>query len=152
MRSLLRVVTGLVVACLVAGASHGIFAALSPLDSRIAPPLSVAPWELALLTATHFFLFSAPFAVIATIFAEWLAIRSLGFYLSVALAIAFAGFAAQYINDGPDRSILNDYAIRAFLTAGFLGGFVYWLIAGQSAGRVAAPAELKPPPFSPVQG
>jgi hypothetical protein len=124
---------GLIFACLVAGFSHVLFAKHGPGPSNSEPPML----EFVLLTATHYFLFSAPFAFIAAVLAEWLSLRSLSYFLCSALAIAFAGFVAQYANEGPDLTILNDYAIRAFLTAGFSGGFVYWLVAGRSAGREA---------------
>jgi hypothetical protein len=31
-------------------------------------------------------------------------------------------------------TIVNDYALRAFLTVGFFGGLAYWLAAGRRAG------------------
>jgi hypothetical protein len=34
-----------------------------------------------------------------------------------------------------EPTVWNSYALAAFLTSGFFGGFVYWLAAGQFAGR-----------------
>lgn len=130
LRALSRVLFGLILACVAAALTQVVFAV---------PPLHTAAaefdrGELTLLAATHFMLFSAPFALVAAAIAEWQAIRSFGFYAFTAIAIALAGFAAQYVSEGTDLTILNDYAIKAFLSAGFAGGLVYWIVAGRNAG------------------
>ena len=63
--------------------------------------------------------------------AEWLAIRSWIYYVIAGIVIALGGFGAESSAEvGGQPSIVNDYALRAFLTVGFLGGFAYWLAAG----------------------
>ena len=130
-KALLRVLLGLVLACLAAGLAQVAFAwtpagiAQSGRDAG----------ELVLLAATHFVLFSAPFALVAAAIGEWQSIRGWTYYAFVAIAIAFAGFLAQYASEGSDATILNNYAFKAFLTTGFIAGFVYWAIAGRRAGE-----------------
>ena len=131
LKSLLRVLAGFILACVAAGFCHVVFAT-NPFGT---PVSEIGTLELTLLAATHFTLFAAPFVFIAAAIAEWQSIRSLSYYALAATAIAFAGFAAQYASEGTDLTILNDYAIRAFLTAGFAAGLVYWMVAGRSAGE-----------------
>ena len=50
-----------------------------------------------------------------------------------------AGFFALYSGEtvGPN-SIVNQYAIVAYLCSGLVGGLAYWLISGRNAGDVEA--------------
>lgn len=94
--------------------------------------------DLALLTATHSAIFAAAFVLIAAGFGEWFSIRALPFYLILGCAISLLGLAAQFSSEiAGQPTILNNYAIQAFLTAGFFAGFIYWLAAGQFAGSPA---------------
>jgi hypothetical protein len=70
-------------------------------------------------------------AVLAIVLAEIFAWRSVLYYLLVGGAIGLLSdqFAGQY-----GRFEFVDRRIAIFLAAGFVGGFTYWLIAGQSAG------------------
>lgn len=137
--TLIRVLLGLIVACLVAGAvtvsfvvTPGDIAALSG-EAR-ADRLATAG-TLSLLAATHSAIFAAPFAIVAVIIGEWLSIRSWLYYVLVAIAIAMAGFGAEMLGEVEGQpTIVNDYAVRAFLAAGFFSGFAYWLVAGRRAG------------------
>ena len=73
--------------------------------------------------------------------AEWYAVRSWIYYALCGVAIAVGGFAAlhsQEVEGYP--TILNDYALRAYLTVGLLGGLAYWLVAGRRAGGRRADA------------
>jgi hypothetical protein len=110
--------------------------------------------DLALLTATHSAIFAAAFMLIAAGLGEWLSIRSLAFYLTTGMGIALLGFIAQFSSEVAGQpTILNNYALKAFLTAGFFGGFVYWLASGQFAGRapeVTNTATSAEPPALPV--
>jgi hypothetical protein len=137
--TLLRVLFGFVVACLVAGVATVAFV-ITPADIATLPQ---DLWSerlgsagvLSLLAATHTAIFSFPFALIALALAEWQRIRSWIYYVLVGIAIALGGFAAEYLAEaGGQPSILNDYALRAFLTVGFFGGLAYWLVAGRWAG------------------
>lgn len=141
--ALARVAFGFALASLAAGLVTVMFVntpaeVLSQPASRL-PQAASATFDLALLTATHTAIFSAAFVLIMAGIGEWFSIRALPYYLLGGMAIAALGFAAQYSSEvGGQPTILNDYAAKAFLTAGFFAGFVYWLASGQFAG--------KPPP------
>jgi hypothetical protein len=127
-----RVLSGFVLACLVAGLTQVLFAflpteALSDLDllPRVMP------------IATHIAIFSAPFALVAIATAEWQQLRDWVFYVFAAMAIALIGFFAQYNSetDGQGWSILeSNYPLIAFLVTGLASGFAYWASAGRFAG------------------
>ena len=156
--TLARVAFGFALASIAAGLVTVMFVD-TPVDV-LAQPASRLPQtasqtlDLALLTATHFGIFAAAFVLIAAGLGEWLSIRSLPFYLIAGMGIALLGFIAQFSSEVAGQpTILNNYALKAFLTAGFFGGFVYWLASGQFAGRApdvtdaAASTEVAPPPF-----
>ncbi|KWT66264.1 hypothetical protein APY04_2460 [Hyphomicrobium sulfonivorans] len=140
MLTLLRVLFGFIVACLVAGAVTVAFI-VTPGDVAALPAEAqgerlINAGVLALLTATHSAIFAFPFAVLAIGIAELARLRSLLFYVAVGVIIALGGFSAEYMNEvAGEASILNNYALAAFLAAGALGGFTYWLFAGRKAGR-----------------
>lgn len=139
--ALLRVLLGFAAATLAAGLVQAVFA--------LAPgglPKGSDLIEIVLLTATHFAVFSAPFALVAAAVGEWQSIRNWAFYAAGGIAIALAGFMAQYSSESGGPTILNDYAARAFLTPGFVGGFVYWMVSGRLAGDEAAtsPTSARP--------
>ena len=71
----------------------------------------------------------------------------------VGIAIAGVGFLAQFWTEaGGEASIVNSYAVTAFIVTGFVAGIVYWLVSGRSAsgnrGQQAPPGEILPPPKS----
>jgi len=154
---LFRVLFGFTVASLVAGVATVAFV-ITPLDiatlpAELRPDRLSSAGTLSLLAATHTAIFSFPFALIALIVAEWRCIRSWVYYAIVGILIALAGFGAEYLNEvGGQPSIVNAYAIRAFLAVGFLGGIAYWLAAGRRAGgrrgdeRAARRRRLAPDP------
>lgn len=134
-----RVFLGFVLACLTAGLVLVLFI-MTP-GRIVALPADIFPERigqalvLAALAATHAAIFSAAFVLIAAALGEYMRIRNIAYYLAAGAAIALAGFAAQYASEvGGQPTILNNYAVQAFLTAGFLAGFVYWLTAGRRAG------------------
>jgi hypothetical protein len=142
--TLARVAFGFALASIAAGLVTVMFVD-TPADV-LAQPASRLPQtasetiDLALLTATHSAIFAAVFVMIAAGLGEFLSIRSLPFYLIAGMGIALLGFVAQLSSEVAGQpTILNNYALKAFLTAGFFGGFVYWLASGQFAGR--APEE-----------
>lgn len=137
-RALFRVLVGLVFASLVAGLVTVAFV-ITPAELAAAGNALEARldsfWMLTLLTATHSFIFAAPFGLIAAVIGEWQSLRSPMYYVSIGVLIAMAGFAAQFSSEtGAAASIANNYAFKAFLTAGFFGGLAYWMLAGRSAG------------------
>lgn len=136
--TLARILFGLTLASLAAGLLTVLFVDIDILSNPHGhwPKALGETIDLALLAATHIGIFSAIFVAIPAAIGEWLSIRSLTFYLLVGGTIAILGFTAQYASEVAGQpTILNNYAIKAFLTVGFFGGFVYWLAAGQFAGR-----------------
>ena len=157
MFTLLRVVFGFIVACLVAGLTTVAFV-VTPADLATLP---ADAWSerlgnagvLSLLAATHSAIFAFPFALVAIVIAEWARVRSWIYYVVAGLAIALGGFAAVYLNEVAGQpSIVNEYALRAFLAVGILSGLAYWLVAGRRAGgrRGDAGRPVAGPPAEPA--
>lgn len=134
-----RVFVGFVLACLTAGLVQVLFI-LTPgrivtLPPEILPDRVAQALVLAALAATHAAIFSAAFVLITAWLGEYMGIRGIGYYLGAGAIIALAGLAAQYSSEVAGQpTILNTYAVQAFLTSGVLAGLVYWLAAGRSAG------------------
>jgi hypothetical protein len=79
---------------------------------------------------------ASPFALGAAALAEARSIRGLSYFLVVATLIALLGFVAQYYSEASGQStIINNYAVLAFVAAGLTAGFVYWLLAGRLSGH-----------------
>jgi hypothetical protein len=143
LRTLFKVLAGITLACLTAALVQVLYvstpvqlaaASTSDFQAQAGNTLS-----LVLKAATHFAIFSLPFALIAAGIAEWLGARSLAYWLTIGVGIALLGFFAQYSSEVPGQlTIMNNYALQSFLTAGFFGGLVYWLVAG---GRTASPMD-----------
>jgi hypothetical protein len=146
--TILRILIGFAVACVVAGLVTAAFV-ITPTDISSLPPdqqtdrLSNAV-ALGLLAATHSAIFSFPFAFLAIAYAEWRSVRSWLYYAVAGIVIGLLGFGAEYLAEKGvvQPSILNDYAARAFLTVGFLGGLAYWLVSGRLAGSMPAAAVI----------
>jgi hypothetical protein len=101
---------------------------------------------LALSAATQFAIFSVAFALIAAGLAEWLGLQGVGYWLGAGIGIAILGFIAQFSSEVPGQpTILNNYALQSYVTAGFFGGLVYWLIAGRWAGDSHEPVAVEEP-------
>jgi hypothetical protein len=131
--SIVRIMFGFIAAVLVAGAVQVMFVAgadgifgggLDGLAARL-QDLGL----LTLLAATQSAVFAAPFIFLAAAVASWLPIRSAPFFVLVGVAIALAGFFAQYVGEGRTHTILNRYALAAYVVSGVLAGLVYWLVA-----------------------
>ena len=139
MITLLRVLFGFIIACLVAGVTTVAFV-VTPADLVNLPAEAQLDrlgnaGVLALLAATHSAIFAFLFAFIAIAIAEWSRVRSWIYYVVAGLVIALAGFAAEYLSEVAGQpSIFNYYALRAFLAVGVLSGLAYWLVAGGRAG------------------
>ncbi len=141
--AVLRVLIGFAVACLAAGFVQVLFA-VTPAELVVAGDDRLgeaATWGL--LSATQIAVFAAPFALLAAIVSEWQGIRSFAYHAIVAMAIAVAGFGLIHVTESTsEASIVNSYAMAAYLTSGFVGGLIYWLFAGRSANR-ASHAQLR---------
>lgn len=147
LQTLGRVLVGFLLACIVAGLVQVLFVetpkelAATPAGELLGKTGSTL--GLTLIAATQFAVFSAAFALIAAGIAEWLSLRSPAYWLAAGTGIALLGFIAQYASEASGQpSIFNNYALQAYLTAGFFGGLVYWLVAGAYSGanREAAQA------------
>jgi hypothetical protein len=154
----LRVLFGFVFACLAAGATLVLFV-FTPVE--LATDAGNRVQEAGLLTlhaATHAAVFAAPFALIGAAIGEWRGIASWTYYALVGVLIAALGFLVQYWSEGGtvEASILNNYALSAFVVTGLVAGLVYWLVSGRYAAEPDAgapadaesrlPADSAPPP------
>lgn len=104
---------------------------------------SMAAFQL-LASSIQVVIFAAPLALFAIAMAEWRGLDDWIYYALVGLLIAGVGFLAQYVSELQGApTIVNDYALTAFMTGGFVAGMVYWIAAGRSASerRRAAEAE-----------
>lgn len=131
--AILRIMFGFIAAVLVAGAVQVMFVAGA--DDILAGDfgaLSARLEDLGLLTllaATQTAVFAAPFVFLAAAVAAWLPIRSGLFFVLVGVVIALAGFFAQYVGEAGAQTILNRYALAAYVASGFVAGLVYWFVA-----------------------
>lgn len=132
--AVLRIAIGFILAALAAGLVQTLFVA-TPTELANDRERLPAAGLLVLYAATHTAIFAAPLAAIAIIIAEWLSLRGWIFYTLTAIAIAAAGFVAEYLGETGATTIFNDYALRAFLVSGFAAGIVYWLFSGRFAGK-----------------
>lgn len=126
--ALIRILFGFVAAALVAGLVQVLFVAgadIGGLSSGRLESLGL----LVLLAATLSAVFAAPFALLAAGFAAWQQIRSPLFFIGAGLAIGLAAFFTQYVGEAGPQTILNQYALAAYVCSGFAAGLVYWFIA-----------------------
>jgi drug/metabolite transporter (DMT)-like permease len=150
--SMLRVIIGFVFACLAAGFAMVLFV-YTPLElaTELAGERASEASLLALAAGTHAAVFAAPFALIGAGFGEWQRIGSWLYYVLVGVAIACVGFLAQFWTEtAGEASIVNNYAVTAFIVTGFVAGIVYWLFSGRYAagrnGQRASTLEVTAPP------
>ena len=99
-----------------------------------------------LAVTPHVAMFSALFALVAAVFAERRGVAAWSYYALIGVSIAAAGFLIQHFSEAPGQAtILQNYALIAFLVSGAVGGTVYWYFSGRYAGprsRSAARAAL----------
>jgi drug/metabolite transporter (DMT)-like permease len=143
---ILRMIFGIALACLAAGLTLVLFVYTPPELVELKSERLSEAGLLSLAAATHSAVFAAPFALLGAGFGEWRRIGSWMYYVLVAIAIAGIGFLAQYWTEAQGQaSIVNNYAVTAFLLTGFVAGFVYWLLAGRFARGPARQPEIVPP-------
>lgn len=126
--ALIRFILGFAAAVLVAGAVQVLFVAGGDLIQGASGRLE-GIGLLMLLAATQSAVFSGPFAVLAALIAGWLSIRSVLFFAGAGIAIALAGVLAQYAGEVGPETILNRYALAAYVASGFAAGLAYWYAA-----------------------
>lgn len=155
MRRIVRVLVGFLIACVAAALTTLLF---------VFTPGELLGWLslddggerfarfglLWLAASTQSVLFSAAFALVAVIVAEWLGKRDWIYYANTGILIAILGFVVQWASEptGQNWSVVNSsYPLVAFLATGFVGGIVYWM----SAGRHAGPTAVLQPAVEPVE-
>lgn len=151
MRTIARVMLGLIAACLMA-ALVKVLHVITPMElwGLAGPALPTRLYrlgELVLLTATHQAFFVLPLAVMAAVVTEINRIRGWLTYTVLGIVIAAAGFYLQYVSEGTIRTIVNPYAAQAYAIEGGLAGLVYWLIAGRFAGWRRGGGLVKTKPY-----
>ena len=157
MITLLRVLFGFIVACLVAGLVTVAFvvtpADIAGLPAEAQPERLGNAGVLSLLAATHSAIFAFPFAIIAIGIAEMSVISVVDL---LCVRRRRASLLAASRPSTPTRlrgqpSILNGYALAAYVAVGLAGGLAYWLVAGRRAGgkRADATPTAVPPPADP---
>jgi hypothetical protein len=141
----IRILIAFVAACLAAAVALVAFA-YAPLDwgsvqadftgERLSNA-AVFAWN-----ATPWIVLSAAAPALAGVaYAEAHKIAGVVFYVTVGFGIAAAGFFLQHTSEGQGGpGIFQAYALIAFLSAGVVGGIVYWSIAGRFAAKPAAAA------------
>ncbi len=154
MRRMLGVLFGFLFACVAAALTTLLF---------VVTPVELAGWLslddggerfarfglLWLAATTQSVVFSALFALVAVVIAEWLGKRDWIYYANTGILIAVLGFLAQWASEptGQNWSVVNSsYPLVAFLATGFVGGFVYWMWAGRFAGRPGKAVAPQPAP------
>jgi len=151
MRTIGRVLTGLTVAMLVAAAIKVVHvitpASFIGLSSAEALGRLLRFADLTAVTATQQALFVLPLAVIAASVMEVNRARGLITSAVLGVVLAMAGFLVQWTGENAERTILNDYALRAYMIEGFFAGIAYWLVAGRFAGWRRGGALVRARPF-----
>jgi hypothetical protein len=136
-----RVLLGYLLACLAGGLCTVLFAWMQG-------DLANDKLALAMPVATQIALFAAPFALLAIGFGEAKRWRDWAYYATAGMAIALLGYIAQYQSEAPSQSWSvagSNYPLIAFLTSGFVGGLVYWLMSGRMAAmRASSPPTTRP--------
>ena len=140
---LIRILLAFAVGCLAASLTMILFV-LTPAEI-LSLPASVRAdrlgnaIELAALAAIHIGLFTAPLAFVVVTLGELMIRRAWSYYALSGILMAGIGvFAQRTAGQIGQPTIANNYALTAFLASGFVGGLVYWIIAGRFAGRNVA--------------
>jgi hypothetical protein len=133
-----RVLLGFIVACLAAAVTLVLFV-YTPVEFLALPADMrgdrIAEAGLFTLAVTpHVAAFSALLALVSVVFAERRGVTAWSYYALTGVGIAVAGFLVQHFSESPGQStILQNYALIAFLVSGTVGGSVYWYFSGRYA-------------------
>ena len=152
---LFRAIFGFVLGCLAAAATLVLFVytpvELASLPSDIGSDRLAEAGLFTLVVTPHVMLFAALPALIFILFAEGRSIGTWPFYVGLGLAVAVLGFLAQHFSEAPGQAtILQNYALIAFLLAGSVGGLVYWLFSGRFAAPRSRAAVVEARPAAPA--
>jgi hypothetical protein len=133
----LRVICGFFLACFAAGLTLSLFAFPPAAMKTAVEGSSDAIVELclfALAVTQYCALFAAPFALLGVIFAERQGIRSWTGHVIAGMVIAGFAMLTRYASEAASApSIINTYAVAAFLAAGIASATTYWILAGRFA-------------------
>jgi hypothetical protein len=134
--SILRILVGFALACVAAAATLVLFVYapgdLASLGEELSGDRLSEASFFALLITPHVAISAAFPALLAAAFAETRKVASWTFYALAGIATSTAGFLVQYLTEPPTNlSIFQAYALIAFLTAGLIGGLVYWAASGR---------------------
>lgn len=148
MRRLFRIVIGFIAAMLAAGATQVMFALppteLLTLDEAARSSRVIEMGGLMLRAATHSAIFCVGFAPIAILIGELQRRRAWTYYAIVGIIISLGGFLAEFAaQNAAQPTILNTYALIAFVTTGLVSGLIYWNVSGRNAGRRRAAARIR---------
>ncbi len=136
----IQVLVGYGIACLAAALTLVLFV-YTPAETLAMPSGMRADrlaeaWRFTLAVTPHVATFSAVFALLGVALAEARSIAGWSYYVLVGIGIAVAGFLMQHFSEGPGQpTILQNYALVAFLVAGAVGGLVYWYVSGRYVRR-----------------
>jgi len=146
---LIGILFAFAVGCFAAGVTMTLFV-LTPTEMLGLPPGVRADRlgkaiELAGLAAIQIALFTAPLTFVVATLGELMARRAWSYYALAGMLMAAIGFFAQRTTMQIGQpTIADNYALTAFLTSGFVGGLIYWIISGRFAGqrvRITRPLE-----------
>jgi hypothetical protein len=131
----LRAICGFFLACFAAGLTLTLFA-FPPAAMKMAiEDSSDAIVDLclfALAVTQYCALFAAPFALLGVMFAERQGIRSWTSHMIAGMVIAGFAVLIRYASEAAGSpSIINTYAVSAFLAAGIASATTYWILAGR---------------------
>ncbi len=155
-----RVLFGFALASLAAAATLVLFvytpAELASLPSGMGADRTAEAALFALAVTPHVAAFAAIPSLIGILFGEGRSISGWSYYVLTGIAVAVLGFLAQHFSETPGQTtILHNYALAAFLAAGFVGGLTYWLFSGRYAARLpgtpSRELEQPAPPTAPSE-
>jgi hypothetical protein len=140
---IVRVALGFALACLAAAATLVAFVYAPSNWAALGAELSGERLSeagfFALAITPHVIVSAALPALLAAIYAETRKVAAWAFYGLAGIGVGLAGFFLQHLTEAPDpESIFQAYALIAFLTAGLIGGLVYWAASGRLVTRAAA--------------
>lgn len=145
----LRILLAFALACFAAALTLVLFvltpAEIQSLPAGVRADRVGSVLQLALPVAVHIALFSAPLVLVSIAISEMLGIRRWIYHALTGLLVSGLGFFAQRSAEQIGQpTIVNNYALTAFLVSGFVGGLAYWIFAGRFAGqhpRIAEPPQ-----------
>jgi hypothetical protein len=145
---IVRVVLGFALACLAAAVTLVAFVYApgnwAALGAELSGERLSEAGFFALVITPHVIVAAALPALLAAFYAETRKVAGWAFYGLAGIGVGLAGFLLQHLTEAPDlESIFQAYALIAFLTAGLIGGLVYWAASGRFAVRAAAPAATR---------